>query len=281
MAGTLYLCPTPIGNLKDITQRTLETLQSVDFILAEDTRNSGLLLSRYQIRKPLVSYHKYNEQERSPEVIKRLQDGQSAALVTDAGMPGISDPGQILAAKCHQAGVPVTCLPGPSAFVTALAMSGLSSRRFAFEGFLPVDKQEKEQVLDRLSASPYTTIFYEAPHRLKETLRTLAKYAPDRKSACIRELTKIYEECRLGTLEELAEYFSLNEPRGEFVIIIEGLTPQQLDRQQKNRFEGMSLQEHMELYKDLPEKEAMKRVARDMGLSKRDIYQQLKTGNQP
>lgn len=280
MAGTLYLCPTPIGNLKDITQRTLETLQSVDFILAEDTRNSGLLLSRYQIHKPLVSYHKYNEQERSPQVIERLQKGENAALVTDAGMPGISDPGQILAAKCHEAGIPVTCLPGPSAFVTALAMSGLSSRRFAFEGFLPVDKQEKKQVLDRLADSPYTTIFYEAPHRLKETLSTLAKYAPGRKSACIRELTKIYEECRLGTLEELANWFSQNEPRGEFVIIVEGLAQEELDRKQKNRFEGMSLKEHMDLYKDLPEKEAMKKVAKDRGLSKRDIYQQLKTGKE-
>lgn len=276
MEGKLYLCPTPIGNLGDISQRTLETLQAVDLIAAEDTRNTGLLLTHYGIRAPLVSYHQHNEKERCEELVHKIQQGLNIALVTDAGMPAISDPGQILVRRCHQAGVAVTALPGPCAFVTALALSGLDSRRFTFEGFLPVDKKERRQILEELGQASRTMIFYEAPHRLRETLRAMAEVAGDRPAAAVRELTKKFEEAKLLPLKELAAYYESNEPRGEFVIIIEGRSLQEQEEDRKRKFDGLSLEEHMALYADLPEKEAMKAVARDRGISKRDVYAQLK-----
>ena len=281
--GTLYLCPTPIGNLSDITERTLETLRSVDAIACEDTRTSGVLLAHYDIHKPLISYHKYNEQERSEELIRRLQGSwekdhgdEDIALITDAGMPAISDPGQIQVKKCHEAGVKVTALPGPCAFVTALAVSGLDSRRFSFEGFLPTDKKEREEVLEALKNAQGTTIFYEAPHRLKETLKLLSGVTGERRAAAVRELSKKFEEVRLGTMEELGRYFSENEPKGEFVLLIEGTSLKERQEKARARFEDMTIEEHMALYKDLPEKEAMKQVAKDRGISKRDVYDILK-----
>ena len=276
MEGKLYLCPTPIGNLGDISQRTLETLRSVDLIAAEDTRNTGLLLARYEIKAPLISYHQHNEKQRSQELIERMQQGAQIALVTDAGMPAISDPGQVLVRRCHEAGVPVTALPGPCAFVTALALSGLDSRRFIFEGFLPVDKKERRQVLEDLRTSRRTMIFYEAPHRVKETLKTMAEVAGDRPAAAVRELTKKFEEIKLMKLSDLAAYYEENEPRGEYVLLVEGQTAEQQEETRKKQFEGLSLEEHMALYADLPEKEAMKAVAKDLGISKRDVYAQLK-----
>lgn len=276
MEGKLYLCPTPIGNLGDISQRTLETLRSVDLIAAEDTRNTGLLLARYEIKAPLISYHQHNEKQRSQELIERMQQGAQIALVTDAGMPAISDPGQILVRRCHEAGVPVTALPGPCAFVTALALSGLDSRRFIFEGFLPVDKKERRQVLEDLRTSRRTMIFYEAPHRVKETLKTMAEVAGDRPAAAVRELTKRFEEIKLMKLSDLAAYYEENEPRGEYVLLVEGQTAEQQEESRKQQFEGLSLEQHMALYADLPEKEAMKAVAKDLGISKRDVYAQLK-----
>lgn len=276
MQGKLYLCPTPIGNLGDMTQRTLETLKAVDLIAAEDTRNTGLLLARYEIKAPLISYHQHNEKQRSQELIEKMQQGAQIALVTDAGMPAISDPGQILVRRCHEAGVPVTALPGPCAFVTALALSGLDSRRFIFEGFLPVDKKERRQVLEDLRTSRRTMIFYEAPHRVKETLKTMAEVAGDRPAAAVRELTKKFEEVQLMTLSELAAYYEENEPRGEYVLLVEGQTAEQQEETRKQQFEGLSLEEHMALYANLPEKEAMKAVAKDLGISKRDVYAQLK-----
>lgn len=276
MEGKLYLCPTPIGNLGDISQRTLETLQAVDLIAAEDTRNTGLLLARYEIKAPLISYHQHNEKQRSQELIERMQQGAQIALVTDAGMPAISDPGQVLVRRCHEAGVPVTALPGPCAFVTALALSGLDSRRFIFEGFLPVDKKERRQVLGDLRTSRRTMIFYEAPHRVKETLKTMAEVAGDRPAAAVRELTKKFEEIKLMKLSDLAAYYEENEPRGEYVLLVEGQTAEQQEETRKQQFEGLSLEEHMALYADLPEKEAMKAVAKDLGISKRDVYAQLK-----
>lgn len=276
MEGKLYLCPTPIGNLGDMSQRTLETLRSVDLIAAEDTRNTGLLLARYEIKAPLISYHQHNEKQRSQELIERMQQGAQIALVTDAGMPAISDPGQILVRRCHEAGVPVTALPGPCAFVTALALSGLDSRRFIFEGFLPVDKKERRQVLEDLRTSRRTMIFYEAPHRVKETLKTMAEVAGDRPAAAVRELTKKFEEIKLMKLLDLAAYYEENEPRGEYVLLVEGQTAEQQEETRKQQFEGLSLEEHMALYADLPEKEAMKAVAKDLGISKRDVYAQLK-----
>ena len=276
MEGKLYLCPTPIGNLGDMSQRTLETLQAVDLIAAEDTRNTGLLLARYEIKAPLISYHQHNEKQRSQELIERMQQDAQIALVTDAGMPAISDPGQILVRRCHEAGVPVTALPGPCAFVTALALSGLDSRRFVFEGFLPVDKKERRQVLEDLRTSRRTMIFYEAPHRVKETLKTMAEVAGDRPAAAVRELTKKFEEIKLMKLSDLAAYYEENEPRGEYVLLVEGQTVEQQEETRKQQFEGLTLEEHMALYADLPEKEAMKAVAKDLGISKRDVYAQLK-----
>ncbi len=276
MEGKLYLCPTPIGNLGDMSQRTLETLRAVDLIAAEDTRNTGLLLSRYEIKAPLISYHQHNEKQRSQELIERMQQGAQIALVTDAGMPAISDPGQILVRRCHEAGVPVTALPGPCAFVTALALSGLDSRRFIFEGFLPVEKKERRQVLEDLRTSRRTMIFYEAPHRVKETLKMMAEVAGDRPAAAVRELTKKFEEIKLMKLSDLAAYYEENEPRGEYVLLVEGQTAEQQEETRKQQFEGLSLEEHMALYADLPEKEAMKAVAKDLGISKRDVYAQLK-----
>lgn len=276
MEGKLYLCPTPIGNLGDMSQRTLETLRAVDLIAAEDTRNTGLLLARYEIKAPLISYHQHNEKQRSQELIERMQQGQQIALVTDAGMPAISDPGQILVRRCHEAGVSVTALPGPCAFVTALALSGLDSRRFIFEGFLPVDKKERRQVLEDLRTSRRTMIFYEAPHRVKETLKAMAEVAGDRPAAAVRELTKKFEEIQLMKLSELAAYYEENEPRGEYVLLVEGQTAEQQEETRKQQFEGLSLEEHMALYANLPEKEAMKAVAKDLGISKRDVYAQLK-----
>ncbi len=276
MEGKLYLCPTPIGNLGDISQRALETLRSVDLIAAEDTRNTGLLLAWYEIKAPLISYHQHNEKQRSQELIERMQQGAQIALVTDAGMPAISDPGQILVRRCHEAGVPVTALPGPCAFVTALALSGLDSRRFIFEGFLPVDKKERRQVLEDLRTSRRTMIFYEAPHRVKETLKIMAEVAGDRPAAAVRELTKKFEEIKLMKLSDLAAYYEENEPRGEYVLLVEGQSTEQQEETRKQQFEGLSLEEHMALYADLPEKEAMKAVAKDLGISKRDVYAQLK-----
>ena len=276
MEGKLYFCPTPIGNLGDISQRTLETLRAVDLVAAEDTRNTGLLLARYDIKVPLISYHQHNEKQRSQELIERLQQGAQIALVTDAGMPAISDPGQVLVRRCHEAGVSVTALPGPCAFVTALALSGLDSRRFVFEGFLPVDKKERRQVLEDLRTARRTMIFYEAPHRVKETLKTMAEVAGDRPAAAVRELTKKFEEIKLMKLADLAAYYEENEPRGEYVLLVEGQTAEQQEETRKQQFEGLTLEQHMALYADLPEKEAMKAVAKDLGISKRDVYAQLK-----
>lgn len=274
-SGTLYVCPTPIGNLSDITKRTLETLKSADVIAAEDTRSSGLLLSQYEIHKPLISYHKFNETERSPQILQRLKMGQNVALITDAGMPAISDPGQILVKRCHEEGIKVSALPGPCAFVTALAMSGLDSRRFVFEGFLPADKKEQEAVLSRLERTTLTTIFYEAPHRLKQTLEKFEKAAPDRQAAAVRELSKVFEECRLGTVKELSEWYREHEPKGEFVVMIEGRSEEEAEREKKERFADMTLTEHMAQFSNLSEKEAMKMVAAQRGLSRREVYEGL------
>lgn len=276
MEGMLYLCPTPIGNLGDISQRTLETLQAADLIAAEDTRNTGLLLQQYHIRTPLISYHQHNEKERAEELIHKMKEGQKIALVTDAGMPAISDPGQILVHRCHEANVKVTALPGPCAFVTALALSGLDSRRFTFEGFLPVDKKERQLILKDLKEGARTMIFYEAPHRLKETLHRMSEAAGERPAAAVREITKKFEEVILLPLCELAAYFESHEPRGEFVIIIEGKSRAEQQAEKQQCYLAMSLEEHMALYAQLPEKEAMKAVARDRGITKREVYAQLK-----
>ena len=278
MAGTLYLCGTPIGNLNDLSPRAVEILRTADLIAAEDTRHSLNILNHFEIKTPMTSYHEHNRKSKGEYLISLLEEGKNIALVTDAGMPGISDPGEDLAALCIEKGIPVTTVPGPTAFVSALVLSGFSGRRFIFEGFLPSNKKEKNQVLDSLKRELRTVIFYEAPHRLVQTLSELQKALGDRNAACVREITKIHEEVKRGTLSELMEFYENNAPRGEFVIVIEGYSPEALKEEETKKFEAMSLEEHMEMYtsQGLSEKEAMKLVAKDRGLTKRDIYSELK-----
>lgn len=278
MSGTLYLCATPIGNLDDITLRVLNLLKTCDLIAAEDTRHTLKLLNHFEINTPMTSYHDHNRISKGPYLIEKLKGGLNIALVTDAGMPGISDPGEDLARLCYEEGVPVTVAPGASAAVTALVLSGMATRSFVFEGFLPTDKKEKAKALARLQREERTAIFYEAPHRLTDTLAELLKAAGNRNAACIRELTKRFEEVRKAPIEELLSFYKENPPKGEFVVIIEGADGEVLRQEEIEGFEKMPLEEHMKLYTDkgMTEKEAMKQVAKDRGLSKRDIYAQLK-----
>lgn len=280
MYGTLYLCGTPIGNLGDITLRVLEIFKSCDIIAAEDTRNTLKLLNHFGIEKSLISYHEHNKFTKGPVIMERLKDGENVALVTDAGMPGISDPGTDLVRECLKEGIPVTSAPGPTAFATALVISGFDSRRFVFEGFLPQDKKEKAIVLKSLRDETRTVIFYEAPHRLKATLEEIYKSVGNRKCACVREITKKYEEVKTGNLDYLIEYYSENEPRGEFVLIIEGAKYEDIREKEIKSWEAMSVSEHVGMYisKGLDEKEAMKQAAKDRGVSKRDIYSVFKGG---
>lgn len=276
--GTLYLCATPIGNLKDITERVLETLQAVDLVAAEDTRNTLRLLNHYGIKKPLTSYHEHNKYEKSQELIDRhLMQGENIALVTDAGTPVISDPGEVIARACIERGIRVTSLPGACALITALTMSGMDARRFCFEGFLPPDKKEREKVLDRLSREERTTIFYEAPHHLKGTLQELYDAAGDRKVTLCRELTKKFEEAVPTTLSGAIALYEDRDPRGEYVLVVAGADPEALARQEEKKWDSMTLAEHMALYErqGLSRKDAMKQVAKDRGVSKRDIYAAL------
>lgn len=278
MAGILYLCATPIGNLEDITLRVLRILEEVDVIAAEDTRQTVKLLNHYKIKTPLVSYHEHNKREKTKVLVKRLLDGENLALVTDAGTPAISDPGEDLVRACHDAGVEVTSLPGAAAVITALTLSGMKARRFTFEGFLPTDKKERAAVLERFAVSTCTTIFYEAPHRLLQTLQTLAQAAGnDRPVAVCRELTKRHEETGHFTLGEAAAYYEEHEPKGEFVLVIEGTDPEELLLERQKEWQEMPLSQHMEIYlsEGMDRKAAMKAVAKDRGVSKREIYAAL------
>lgn len=280
--GTLYLCATPIGNLGDITQRVLDTLRSVDLIAAEDTRNTLRLLNHFDIKKPMTSYHEHNKYEKARELLRRLHEGESIAVVTDAGTPAISDPGEVLAALCIEEGIRVTSLPGACALITALTMSGMPARRFCFEGFLPsekTDRKERRRILEQLRTEERTMILYEAPHHLRGTLEDLCEtLGKDRKITLCRELTKRFEEALPFTLEAAIRYYEENDPRGEYVLVLEGADPAALETQSRAAFETLSLEEHMERYLEqgLTQKEAMRRVAADRGLSRRDIYQQLK-----
>ena len=276
-AGTLYLCATPIGNLGDITERVLRTLEEVDLIAAEDTRNTLRLLNHFGIKKPLTSYHEYNKFTKAEELITKLHNGQNIAVVTDAGTPAISDPGEVIAAMCIEQGIRVTSLPGACALITALTMSGMPSRRFCFEGFLPADKKERRYILEQLKREERTTILYEAPHHLRGTLQELYDSLGDRKITLCRELTKKFEEALPMTLESAIVYYSENEPRGEYVLVMAGADRAALEEEKRVKFEEMSLEEHMAMYMDqgLSRKEAMKKVAADRGVSKRDIYKEL------
>ena len=275
--GTLYLCATPIGNLGDITSRVLDTLRTVDVIAAEDTRNSIKLLNHFDINTPMTSYHEHNKYDKAEVLITRLLAGEDIALITDAGTPAISDPGEVLVKRCHEEGIRVTSLPGPVAAITALTMSGLDTRRFVFEGFLPYDKKEKEQVLSSLADEHRTIIMYEAPHHLTRTLKELIKALGDRRISLCRELTKLHEEAVLTTISEAITYYENNDPRGEYVLIIEGKDLEASKAEDQAKWEEMSIREHMEIYLEqgIDRKEAMKKVAADRGISKRDVYREL------
>lgn len=281
MAGTLYLCATPIGNLGDITQRVLDTLGSVDLIAAEDTRNTIHLLNHFGIKKPLTSYHEYNKYDKAQELIAKLEGGKNIAVVTDAGTPAISDPGEVLAAMCIEQGIRVTSLPGACALITALTMSGMSARRFCFEGFLPSekdDKKERRYILEQLRGEERTIILYEAPHRLRATLKDLLAVLGDRKITLCRELTKIHEEAVPTTIQRAIDFYKETDPRGEYVLVIAGADRKALQKEREDAFRALPLSEHMARYigQGMSEKDAMKAVAKDRGVSKRDIYRELK-----
>ena len=277
MAGTLFLCATPIGNLKDMTERVLDTLCEVDMIAAEDTRNSIKLLNHFQIKTPMTSYHEYNKVEKAEQIVKWLQSGKNIALITDAGTPAVSDPGEVLVAKCLEAGIHVTSLPGCCALITALTLSGLPTRRFCFEGFLPADKKEKKFILEELKGETRTIILYEAPHHLVKTLEELKEALGNRRITLCRELTKKFETVFPTTLEGALAYYSENEPKGEYVLVLEGISRQQQLHDKQEEWERLTIQEHMKIYTEqgLNRKEAMKKVAVDRGIGKRDVYQSL------
>ena len=276
--GTLYLCATPIGNLEDITYRVLRTLKEVDLIAAEDTRNSIRLLNHFEIKTPMTSYHEYNKIEKAYQLVAKMREGKNIALITDAGTPGISDPGEDIVRICYEEGIPVTSLPGAAACITALTMSGLPTRRFAFEAFLPKDKKEHQAVLEELKTETRTIIIYEAPHHLVRTLQELHDtLGGDRRLTICRELTKRHEEKLQMTLADSLSYYEVNEPRGEYVLIIAGRSREEMKKEEQAGWEALSLEEHMAHYESqgIDRKKAMKRVAKDRGVSKRDIYQAL------
>lgn len=277
MKGVLYLCATPIGNLEDMSPRIVDTLMQVDLIAAEDTRNSIKLLNHFEIHTPMTSYHEFNKVEKAYTLIAKLHEGVNIALITDAGMPAISDPGEVLVRMCLEEGITVTALPGPCACVTALSLSGLPTRRFCFEGFLPAEKKERMSILEELQKETRTIILYEAPHHLKKTLALLLESLGNRKITLCRELTKKFETIFPTTLEEAILYYEANEPRGEYVLVIEGKTLQEVKKEKQDEFLALPIEEHMERYLQtgMDSKEAMKCVAKDRGLSKRDVYQYL------
>jgi len=277
MSGMLYLCATPIGNLGDMTPRVIETLRQVDLIAAEDTRNSIKLLNHFEINTPMTSYHEYNKVEKAHQLIAKMQEGQDVALITDAGTPAISDPGEVLVAMCQEAGIKVTSLPGPAACITALTLSGLSTRRFCFEGFLPADKKEKAQVLDILKEETRTMILYEAPHHLVKTLEELYQTLGNRRITLCRELTKKFETILPTTLQAALAKYEEEEPRGEYVLVIEGKSFEQKKEEEIKSWEAMTIEEHMAYYETqgLDQKTAMKQVAKDRGVGKREIYNHL------
>lgn len=277
MSGTLYLCATPIGNLEDMTFRAVRILKEADLIAAEDTRNSIKLLNHFEIKTPMTSYHEYNKIEKGFKLVERLLNGENIALITDAGTPGISDPGEELVRMCQESGITVTAVPGAAACITALTISGLPTRRFAFEAFLPTDKKERQSVLNGLREETRTIVLYEAPHRLVKTLQLLYTELGNRKVSVCRELTKKHETVFQATLEDAAAYYGVNEPKGECVIVIEGKSFWQIKEEETARWEELTIEEHMQHYlaEAMSKKEAMKRVAKDRGVSKRDIYQAL------
>lgn len=282
MAGKLYLCATPIGNLEDITVRALRILKEADLIAAEDTRNSIRLLNHFEIKTPLTSYHEYNKIEKAYVLVEKMKAGETIALITDAGTPGISDPGEDLVRICYEEGIEVTSVPGAAACITALTMSGQKTRRFAFEAFLPRDKKERAKVLKEMENETRTLIVYEAPHHLLKTLKELYQTLGERSVTVCRELTKKFEETRKSTLSETIAFYETAEIRGEFVLVIEGKSRQEIQKETQRSWEEISLDEHMAVYteKGLDKKAAMKAVAKDRGVSRREIYNLLLKENE-
>lgn len=278
MSGTLYLVATPIGNLEDMTFRAVRILKEVDLIAAEDTRNSIKLLNHFEIDTPMTSYHEFNKVDKAIQLIAKLRDGQNIAVVTDAGTPGISDPGEELVAMCYEAGIEVTSVPGPAACITAVTMSGQACRRFAFEAFLPKDKKERRRVLEETKNETRTIIIYEAPHHLIGTLKELRDVLGENRGITLcRELTKKHEEKEKTTLGEALKIYETKEPRGEYVLVIAGKSKAEVVEEARAAFEDMTIEEHMDMYlsQGMDKKDAMKAVAKDRGVSKRDIYNAL------
>ena len=276
--GKLYIVATPIGNLEDITFRAVQCLKEVDLIACEDTRHSRILLDHYGITTRTTSYHEHNKYDKAAELVLQMQKGVQVAVITDAGTPGISDPGEELVKQAREAGIEVTSLPGASAVVTALSMCGLPSRRFVFEGFLPSEKKERKEALERLEGETRTIVLYEAPHRIRKTLAELLEVLGDRPLRICRELTKKYEEVMPFTIPQAQIYFEQTEPRGEMVLVIEGLSREEAQMQAQKQWDSMSIREHVDSYmaQGMEEKDAMKQAAMDRGVSKRDIYRELK-----
>ncbi len=275
--GILYLCATPIGNLKDMTLRSVETLSEVDLIAAEDTRNSIKLLNHFNIKTPMTSYHEHNKYEKADSLVRLLLEGKSIAVITDAGTPGISDPGEVLVQKCHENNIPVTSLPGCCALINALIISGLPTGRFSFEAFLPQDKKERSLRLSEIKDDTRTVIIYEAPHRLLKTLTELYNEIGDRDIAICKELTKKHETILRTTLKDSVDYFTENEPKGEYVLVLSGRKREEIEREDRESWLDMSVKEHMDIYlsQGVEKKEAMRKVAKDRGVSRRDIYNEL------
>lgn len=282
MQGKLYLCATPIGNLEDMTFRAVRTLREADLIAAEDTRNSIKLLNHFDIKTPMTSYHEYNRIEKARYLVEQMRKGKNVALITDAGTPGISDPGEDLVRLAHEAGIEVTSLPGACACVTALTLSGLSTRRFCFEAFLPQDKKERQTILEELKTETRTVILYEAPHRLVRTLEELLENLGDRRITLCRELTKKHETVFLSTLSGALEYYRDREPRGECVIVMEGRSREEMREEERRSWEEMDIREHMDLYlsRGMDQKAAMKAVAKDRRIGKRDVYRMVLEGKE-
>lgn len=277
MAGKLYLCATPIGNLEDISLRVLRTLKEVDLIAAEDTRNSMKLLNHFRIKVPMTSYHEYNKIEKSQQLAAKMQEGKNIALITDAGTPGISDPGEELVKLCLEKGIAVTSLPGAAACITALTMSGISTRRFVFEAFLPRDKKKRGVIMEELKAETRTIVIYEAPHHLVHTLNELYEALGNRSVSVCRELTKKHEEAVKTRLKDAIMFYQETEPRGEYVLVIEGKSYEDIEKENQEEWKKLGLEEHMKYYEKAgnTRKEAMKLVAKDRGISKRDVYREL------
>lgn len=277
MTGKLYICATPIGNLEDITLRVIRTLKEVDLIACEDTRTSLKLCRHFDIKTPLTSYHEHNKYEKAEVLVREILAGKNIALISDAGTPGISDPGEELVRQAHEAGIEVTSLPGAAACITALTMSGLPTRRFSFEAFLPYEKKERRKVLDELKNETRTIVLYEAPHKLKKTLAELLAEVGNRRISIMKELTKVHETVFLTTLQEAVAFFEETEPKGEYVLVIEGRKREDIEKEKQESFFEISLLEHFNKYikQGIDRKDAMKQVAIDRGIPKREVYRQL------